>query len=666
LEKETRIAELLKQGRENYAVGEFDEAKKKFEAIMALDPANTEAIRMLQKTAQQRYDAATTELDATRRNMMAELRDTWNPRDYARIAEPTEVATFGKPKGPSGSEEARLQIIKKMQSIQLPEIEFRQANIYNVVEELQQLSVEFDNSENREEKGVNIILNLQAGREGAAAAGGGAAADPFAAAGAAAGGEAGSDIPPITFSARYISLYDTLKIVTELAGLKFRVAGRVVMVVPLNSAEGDIVIRMYPVLPSVEEKVRTMQSEIGAGGGGDFAANRTLEAAAPASEGADWKQFFKEMGVDWPDRSSIKYVRSIGRLVVANTEENLTKFEGILSILNVIPNQIEIEARFVEISRGDATSLGFEWLLTDDWELAQAAGSGRTPLASRPRISVRSDTTGGFTKGNRYYSELSAADGGVPDQALTVAGILTNPELSFVLHVLEQKGHADLLSAPKVTTQAGTPATIKVVTEYIYPTDFAVTPITGTDANGNSTIVGGVVEPSGFETREVGVILEVTPDVSPETQMITLNMTPRVVSEPEWHDYGSEYQAPDGSIQRLNMQQPFFHTREVATSISIYNSATVVMGGMITERRNDADDKIPLLGDLPIVGRLFRSRYDQSDKRNLMIFVTARLVDPSGRPLEASGENLPSRLTGIGGPAPDGGVAPAPSAPANP
>jgi general secretion pathway protein D len=247
-----------------------------------------------------------------------------------------------------------------------------------------------------------------------------------------------------------------------------------------------------------------------------------------------------------------------------------------------------------------------------------------------------------------------------------VAGILTNPELAFVLHVLEQKGHADLLSAPKVTTQAGQDATIKVVTEYIYPTDFAVTPITGTDANGNSTVVGGVVEPSGFETREVGVILEVVPDVSPETQMITLNMTPRVVSEPEWHDYGSEYQSPGGDVQRLNMQQPFFHTREVSTSISIYNGATVVMGGMITERRTDVDDRIPLLGDVPIVGRLFRSRYEQSDKRNLMIFVTARLVDPAGRPIQESGQALPTRLAGAAAAAPAAAGGAAVVAPANP
>jgi len=100
--------------------------------------------------------------------------------------------------------------------------------------------------------------------------------------------------------------------------------------------------------------------------------------------------------------------------------------------------------------------------------------------------------------------------------------------------------------------------------------------------------------------------------------MINLTLAPQVVSEPEWRDYGPVY--PDGT--RLPMEQPFFPVRSIATSIQIYNGATVVMGGMITD---------PILGDIPLLGRLFRYKYDSSEKRNLLIFVTAKLVDPAGR-----------------------------------
>jgi general secretion pathway protein D len=89
----------------------------------------------------------------------------------------------------------------------------------------------------------------------------------------------------------------------------------------------------------------------------------------------------------------------------------------------------------------------------------------------------------------------------------------------------------------------------------------------------------------------------------------------------------------DGSLSYYDapMEQPFFKTRSIETDITIANGATVVMGGLITEERKSMEDKIPFLGDIPWVGRFFRSRSEWSNKRNLLIFVTARLVDPMGR-----------------------------------
>jgi general secretion pathway protein D len=79
------------------------------------------------------------------------------------------------------------------------------------------------------------------------------------------------------------------------------------------------------------------------------------------------------------------------------------------------------------------------------------------------------------------------------------------------------------------------------------------------------------------------------------------------------------------------MPQPFFQVRSVETKISIYDGATVVMGGLITEALEKTNDKIPILGDIPLLGALFRSKSEKSIKKNLLIFVTAKLVDPSGQ-----------------------------------
>jgi len=145
-----------------------------------------------------------------------------------------------------------------------------------------------------------------------------------------------------------------------------------------------------------------------------------------------------------------------------------------------------------------------------------------------------------------------------------------------------------------------------------------------------------------------------------------------VVSEPVWKNYGTKvpkttYRAPTAEERILNptatriaqteyidlpMEQPFFHVRSVQTQLSVYNGATVVMGGLITESRKTMEDKIPFLGDLPYIGRIFRSRSEESDKRNLLVFVTARLVDPAGRAVRSSGESALLSGGGASSPAP--------------
>jgi type II secretory pathway component GspD/PulD (secretin) len=200
----------------------------------------------------------------------------------------------------------------------------------------------------------------------------------------------------------------------------------------------------------------------------------------------------------------------------------------------------------------------------------------------------------------------------------------------------------------------------------------------------------------------VGVILQVTPELSQGGQLINLHLHPQVVSDPTWKNYGmripkssnSQYDTfgsvsaiigsltsflGEGieeykdmvvdsamtSIDRINnndgalsyydapMEQPFFKTRSIETDITIANGATVVMGGLITEERKSMEDKIPYLGDLPWIGRLFRSRSEWSNKRNLLIFVTARLVDPMGRQISMG-------VTETAAEAPDAKVTPAP------
>ena len=288
-------------------------------------------------------------------------------------------------------------------------------------------------------------------------------------------------------------------------------------------------------------------------------------------------------------------------------------------------------------------------------------------IRTRHNIGVNAINGNTYQTGMRYLStegnHISGEGASKNDQFMRVNAFLGNADLSMILHMLSQRSDTDLLSAPKVVTKSGQEATIKVVTIYRYPQDYDVT-IQSTSSSSSSSITSGtgsgsdgkilpMVEPQNFETQEVGVILTVTPELSAEGNFINLKLNPKVVSEPTWKDYGMK--VPMSSVMSstaqamalasgnedmqwftVPMEQPFFKERSIDTVVTLYNGATVVMGGLITEERKSMEDKIPFLGDIPFLGRFFRSRSEWSSKRNLLLFVTARLVGPDGRMIQNS------------------------------
>ncbi len=732
-EQRDEVRRLLRRSRQFFTTAEYDKALESCELVLRDYPFNTEAMELRDRIADRMKDVADVEFEATRSLMIKDVRKTWTPERYA-----IESSQLPKGKGDvtskqkvaqiSGTKTSEQIVQQKLKEIVIPEVTFRPpATIIDAVDFFKQASRDYDKPEIPvEQRGVNLVLKLSSNSAPAATAepAAPASADPFAA--PAASSQAGG-VPQISaLSARFISLYDALKLVCDVTGMKFRIRGNIVMIVPANDPDAELVTRSYNVLATLSERVSSAQSELGAGAGAaggenTFMTTKNMEAKQ------DWKVFFQQMGVVWPDGSSISYMATIGKLRVTNTSEQLAVFEQVLEDLNVTPRLIEIEARFVEVSQKDLNSLGFEWLLNSDFSfdaggfldkalnmkehsnvqvpLTDAAGNPMSDSQGNPLYAYQpyqkpgsmdgtagyvTDATGthpvtagagqaglvdalnhnasvnsidgtAYTTGNRYLSTtgnpISGEGASNNDKFMKVNAFLGNADLSMILHMLSQRSDTDLLSAPKVVTKSGQEAVMKVVTEYIYPTEFEVT--MSQQSSGGSITGGGasdplaMVEPQNFEMREVGVILQVVPEVSAEGQMINLMLNPQVVSEPVWKNYGTKipktvnpgfintvtgvFSPPVIAYTELPMEQPFFHVRSVQTQLSIYNGATVVMGGLITEARTTIEDKIPFLGDMPYIGRLFRSKSEQSEKRNLLVFVTARLVDPAGRSVRTSG-----------------------------
>ena len=789
------IRRRLRRSAHYLAVADLDKALEECELVIRFDPYNSEALSLRQRIQRRREVILDKERNATREGMIADVNAAWRPV-YAVNSLELKGIDGGTTRTALGNDAERTmeQVVeKRMKEMILPSISFRPpATIADAVEYFKQASRDFDRPEIPiDQRGFNFVLDLgkqlvAQGGESAPAADSGndfaasAAATDDASAAAAPGGM--PVIPAI--AANNVSLWDALKLVCRVTKFKFVIEeGPVVMVMPEGMTTEALVTRTYDVTENFAERMSGAAEDVQEMGGGFGGANKSNnEEASADSQEASWKKFFTLMGVKWAEGSSIVYLKTIGKLRVTNTKDQLAVIEAALAgELGATPKLIEIEARFVEVAQDDLNSLGFEWLLNSDYSLGAgklgkmlgvrggkwgedsgrevfSAGvpnknnmivptgeqnmeySGSTMYGSqganwsrnhggKRNIGISGDGGNTYQSGMRYLStqgnHISGEGKSVNDNFMRVNAFLGNADLSMILHMLSQRSDTDLLSAPKVLTGPGKEATMKVVTEYIYPTEYDVqlTASGGGSSSGSSGSSGGsseilaVVEPENFTMREVGVILQVTPELSQGGQLINLHLHPQVVSDPTWKNYGmripkssnSQFNAFDSvssimnslvanlgslgggldtekdanlisdirntlvnssqdSINAINsgentlsyydapMEQPFFKTRSIETDITIANGATVVMGGLITEERKSMEDKIPYLGDLPWVGRFFRSRSEWSNKRNLLIFVTARLVDPMGRQISmgvteaAAADGAEAKVT----PAPEG------------
>jgi general secretion pathway protein D len=678
-----KVEELLMQGNGYFDSGRYDLAQKRYQQVLAVDKYNSAAFRGMEQVEvgkQRYYDSAYNE---TRSRMLWQVDKAWE-RPKRRFVDARSTDSSALAEERRGTE----LMLARLNGIVIPRVDFRDATVRQAVGFLQQRSRDLDTSEDApERRGVNIVLKLPAASapapasleiEGESVAPAGFSADSR-----------------ITLNLSNVPLYEALRYVATLAGLKVKVEPFAVSIVPLSEPTDTLQQREFKVPPGFitggssgdTEPAAQAGRDTGAAGGG---------ARLAVRQGA--RDFLEAQGVEFPPGASANFNPGSSRLVVRNTASNLDLIESLVdAAMGEQPTQVEIEAKFVEISQNNLKELGFDWALGpfslpgsdavfgSGGTIIPGGQGGQWPFVNPgTRQVVGSDSiTSGLRSGsgtgpdaglsvnslNALLAQNAGIGGGAAPGFFALSGVFTNPQFQMVIRALNQKKGVDLMASPKVTTKSGQKATISIARDFPYPQEFEPPQVPQSTSSTTGSIIGGAAQeqdpvvtpsfPTDFTTRKLGVSLEVEPQIGPDGYTIDLSLSPEVVDFDGFINYGSPIFAPQRNLvagaagaalnplEVLNpnqffsptlltentINQPIFSVRKVTTSVSIWDGQTVALGGLIREDVQKVNDKVPVLGDIPLAGALFRSEIDQKIKQNLIVFVTARLMDAAGQPL---------------------------------
>jgi len=281
-------------------------------------------------------------------------------------------------------------------------------------------------------------------------------------------------------------------------------------------------------------------------------------------------------------------------LIVTASQEGLDAVEKLLKELDVKPQQVMIEAKVVDVNLSDLTELGVSWSYeniatkADGGTLTQDKTYTIGPIDVERKIS---ETGVGRTEatGAKLVGPVPASGG------IFSFGFITNREVfNAQLAALATQGKMKVLSNPKVTTINNKEAKILVGEKVPYKT---------------TTIGQGGVSQESWQFLDAGIQLSVKPTISPDG-WITMDVKP-VVSVP---------------LAAAGGQAPTVRTRETSVTVMVKDMDTLVIGGLISDSDMDSISKIPLLGDLPILGYLFKYKSKQKTRTELLVFITPKIL----------------------------------------
>jgi len=277
--------------------------------------------------------------------------------------------------------------------------------------------------------------------------------------------------------------------------------------------------------------------------------------------------------------------KATNSLIIMADKDDYLVLEEVIKKLDIPRSMVYIEALIMEVDMEKSLDIGVDWSVF-----------GKTTIDGKETA-----LGGGFRKGVEIGPDELLKGGltlGLLTEPITIAGVALN-NISAIVNAVKTDDDFRILSTPQVLTTDNEEARITIVENRPYQT------------RSTTDVSGGTFE--SFEYRDVGKILKITPHVT-EGRLVRMQIN-------------LEVSAIDQTATLLtSTTQPVSLKRTVDTTVIVRDNQTIVIGGLIDDVTTTNETKVPVLGNIPILGWLFRDKSDSTEKTNLYIFITPRVI----------------------------------------
>jgi general secretion pathway protein D len=634
----TAVRGGLEEAQSLRETGQLLKAEERYEDVLKVDPFNQVATEGIQKIYEERALVAEKARDLSNLERRREVREAWN-----NIYPKNGTAVGGIEISGAMTASPAYALEKKLQKTVIPQVDFTGADLETIRRALITQSRNYDPEGTK--VGVNFVVSTDV-----------------------------TNPQPVTLRLRQASLAEVVRYISQIAGVKARITDIGVTFGPLIEKRPELNSQNFTVSPSFFKQTNGKEDAVadaprGAGGG--------AVGTGSDSAGKNEQKKLEDLGVVFPVGAYAVYNQKTSQLKVVNNQEMLDLIGQLISAAEEQTLLIQVGVRLVEINQLDLDSITVNStlggsgvnLLSPVPAGLLTNGGGGTPAASQqrgvnaqlnqiqgvgllPNNTLQSFLQSGVLAGTNQTSAYSL-------NTMDLGGtILNGMQFRALITAVSQKNSANVLANPSIILKRGQKGVIEVTQEFKYVKEFSdpqssIRTIQTSSTNTTAGVVGLIAVPGpetvigSFPSQisdpvPIGVKMGVKPDVTGDNSRVLLELEPSFVDFEGFINYGTQinsaytqtYYNQAVTIMTNNIQQPVFIRRDLTLpAVEVSDGYTLLLGGLLREDIQKIDEKVPIIGDIPVFGRAFQGKTEQAIKKNTLIFVTPRILDVSGQPL---------------------------------